>query len=227
MEASEHQPKEPTERQALLGFTPLAKVAIAASISMSLGLTALVIAQGFSDISAVKLVEQIAVVLLTVLVILGGFATLAIHLSDWRNPVTEEEFEKIVLQAEKLAKEGLAAEPLETEFMEELDPLDDHDFEKLVKDALDNLPKEFLNTLAHTPVVISDDGQAHHAYGLYQGATIAHPEIHDRIIIFRDTLRRDFGYNPNLLRSQVTRTVRHELAHHVGFDEPGVGSLGL
>ena len=41
-------------------------------------------------------------------------------------------------------------------------------------------------------------------------------------MIFRDTLRRDFGHDPELLRDQVTRTVRHELAHHVGFDELGV-----
>ena len=38
---------------------------------------------------------------------------------------------------------------------------------------------------------------------------------------------RDFGHDPELLRDQVTRTVRHELAHHVGFDEMGVRGLGL
>ena len=46
-------------------------------------------------------------------------------------------------------------------------------------------------------------------------------------MIFRDTLRRDFGHDPEQLRDQVTRTVRHELAHHVGFDELGVRGLGL
>ena len=49
----------------------------------------------------------------------------------------------------------------------------------------------------------------------------------DRIIIFRDTLRRDFGHDADLLREQVTITVRHELAHHIGFDELGVRDLGL
>jgi predicted Zn-dependent protease with MMP-like domain len=46
-------------------------------------------------------------------------------------------------------------------------------------------------------------------------------------VIFRDTLRRDFGHDPDMLRDQVTRTVRHELAHHVGFDELGVSRLDL
>jgi predicted Zn-dependent protease with MMP-like domain len=30
-----------------------------------------------------------------------------------------------------------------------------------------------------------------------------------------------------LLREQVEQTVRHELAHHLGWDEPGVRGLGL
>ena len=46
-------------------------------------------------------------------------------------------------------------------------------------------------------------------------------------VIFRDTLRRDFGEDPDMLREQVTRTVRHELAHHLGWDELGVRDLGL
>ena len=41
------------------------------------------------------------------------------------------------------------------------------------------------------------------------------------------TLRRDFGHDPDELREQVVRTVRHELAHHVGFDELGVSRLDL
>ena len=65
------------------------------------------------------------------------------------------------------------------------------------------------------------------AYGLYQGDTVARGNVHERIVIFKDTLRRDFGHDPDLLRDQVTRTVRHELAHHVGFDELGVSRLDL
>ena len=77
------------------------------------------------------------------------------------------------------------------------------------------------------PVVVSDKGRQAGAYGLYQGDTVARDNYHDRIIIFRDTLLRDFGHDPDLLRDQVTRTVRHELAHHLGADELGVRELGL
>ena len=56
---------------------------------------------------------------------------------------------------------------------------------------------------------------------------MARYDVPDRIIIYRDTLRRDFGHDPDLLREQVTITVRHELAHHLGADELGVRELGL
>ena len=81
--------------------------------------------------------------------------------------------------------------------------------------------------LDHVAVVISDKGRRHRAYGLYQGDTVARDDHSDRIVIFRDTLLRDFGDDPDELRAQVTRTVRHELAHHLGADELGVRELGL
>jgi predicted Zn-dependent protease with MMP-like domain len=37
----------------------------------------------------------------------------------------------------------------------------------------------------------------------------------------------DFGGDPVLLRAQVERTVRHEIAHHLGWAEAGVRDLGL
>jgi predicted Zn-dependent protease with MMP-like domain len=150
----------------------------------------------------------------------------AVRMAGWRDPVSEAEFDAIVLHSEELAREGLAADPEESEFME-LDPLDDADFEELVRDALDDLPDLLRNALQHVPVVISDGGRARGAYGLYEGSQSRREDTHDRIIIFRDTLRRDFGYDPQRLCDEVTRVVRHELAHHVGFDELGVSRLDL
>lgn len=81
--------------------------------------------------------------------------------------------------------------------------------------------------LETTPVLVSDLGREHGAYGLYIGDTVARDGYPDRILIFRDTLERDFGHDPDLLRAQITRTVYHELAHHLGWDEGGVRDLGL
>jgi predicted Zn-dependent protease with MMP-like domain len=131
-----------------------------------------------------------------------------------------------VRRSEQLARDGLAVEPGESEFLE-LDPLDDDDFAELVREALDELPDLLRNALEHVAVVISDDGRRRGAYGLYHGDGAHRDNVPDRIVIYRDTLRRDFGHDPELLRDQVVRTVRHELAHHVGFDEMGVHDLGL
>ena len=40
-------------------------------------------------------------------------------------------------------------------------------------------------------------------------------------MIFQDTLERDFGSDPDLLARRVDRTLRHAVAHHLGYNEPG------
>jgi predicted Zn-dependent protease with MMP-like domain len=155
-----------------------------------------------------------------------AMAAITTRLGDYQEPADEEEFELLVRQSERLARENLAAEPDEEEFLT-LDPRKPDDFEELVREALDDLPDLLRKALDHVPVVISDKGRRHRAYGLYQGDTIARDNHPDRIIVFRDTLLRDFGHDADELRAQVTRTVRHELAHHLGADELGVRELGL
>lgn len=101
------------------------------------------------------------------------------------------------------------------------------EFESLVADAIDRLPEEFQQVLARVAVVVSDLGTEAHAYGQYFGDGIARERYEDRIVIYRDTLERDFGHDRKLLAEQVEQTLRHELAHHLGWDEGGVGELGL
>jgi len=155
-----------------------------------------------------------------------GIAAITTRLADYQEPADEEEFELLVRRSEELARENLAAEPDEADFLT-LDPRRPEDFEELVREALDDLPDLLRKALDHVAVVISDKGRRHRAYGLYQGDTVARDNYPDRIIIFRDTLLRDFGHDADELRAQVTRTVRHELAHHLGADELGVRELGL
>ncbi len=101
------------------------------------------------------------------------------------------------------------------------------EFESLVADAIDRLPDEFQQVLAKVAVVVSDLGSDARAYGQYSGDGVARERYEDRIVIYRDTLERDFGADRDLLARQVERTLRHELAHHLGWDERGVGGLGL
>ncbi len=207
-------------------FGQLRRIGFAALIALSLGLVVIVVGEGFSSDGAVRAVEDLLLGIAAIAILTAIAASIAVRLAGWQQPESEEDFEEIVRRAEQLGREGLAADPDESEFME-LDPLNDDDFEELVRDALDDLPDLLRNALRHVAVVISDKGRRAGAYGMYEGDGATRDNYHDRIVIFRDTLRRDFGHDPELLRDQVVRTVRHELAHHVGFDELGVSRLDL
>jgi predicted Zn-dependent protease with MMP-like domain len=202
------------------------RVAAAAGFALCLGLTVVVFFQGFDPDYPMRLLEDIAVVVTGAVVIFGPVLWLALRMADWRNPEGEEEFERVVVRSEELARAGVEEEPDEEHW---LDPYDEHDFEELVRDALDELPPELRGPIerSNVAVMISDDGARRRAYGLYHGDGVARDNVPDRIVIYRDTLLRDFGHDPDALRAQVVRTVRHELAHHLGWDELGVRGLGL
>ncbi len=206
--------------------TPVRRIVMAAVVALCTGLGAVAVLGGLSTSPVLRGLEIVALVVVVASVVGGLVVAGALRLAGWRDPESETDFEAIVERSERLARDGVAAEPSESEFSE-LDPLDDDDFAELVRDALDDLPDLLRNALAHVAVVVSDDGRRRRAYGLYHGDGIHRDNVPDRIVIYRDTLRRDFGHDPELLREQVTRTVRHELAHHVGFDEMGVRGLGL
>ena len=195
-------------------------------LCLGIALTITTLVQGLAPRGALRVLELLGIIATGAVIAGLAIGLLVARLSDYQHPEDEAEFERLVVRSERLARENLAVEPDEDEFLE-LDPFDPVDFETLVREALDDLPDLLIKALERVPVVISDKGYKARAYGLYQGDTVARDNYHDRIIIFRDTLLRDFGHHPDLLRAQVTRTVRHELAHHLGADELGVRELGL
>jgi predicted Zn-dependent protease with MMP-like domain len=207
------------------GPPSLRRVVLCALAALSVGLGAITLLMGFSDSTPVRLLQGLAV-FGTGAAVLGAATVLTlIRLAGWREPESEEEFEAIVRRAEALAAAG-AMPPEGDEFDEEPSEADVA-FRALVRSAIDELPLEFHRALEHVAIVVANDGARYGAYGLYQGDTVARDHFHDRILIFRDTLERDFGHDPELLVQQVRRTVRHELGHHLGWDEPGVRRLGL
>src|SRR4051794_39155122 len=202
------------------------RIAFTTAICLAVALTVAVLLQGLSARGWLRALEVIAIVLTCAAAAALVIGLIVSKLANYQDPESEAEFDRLVVRSEALARENLAAEPDEGEFLE-LDPYNPVDFETLVREALDDLPDLLIKALDRVPVVISDKGRKVGAYGLYQGDTVARDNYHDRIIIFRDTLLRDFGHDPDLLRDQVTRTARHELAHPLGADELGVRELGL
>jgi predicted Zn-dependent protease with MMP-like domain len=158
---------------------------------------------GLGDLVAI-LVGALAIVLITAWAIVALIG----------REMPEPEFRRLVDRSEALAS---------------LPPPDrpPSEFDELVMQALDDLPERFRELVERTPVIVSSRGHEHRAYGHYIGGTVARDIYPDRIVIYQDTLERDFGHDPELLRAQVERTVRHELAHHLGWGEQGVRDLGL
>ena len=204
------------------------RILFSALAALTVGLGAVSLIAGFSDSFPVRLLQGIAVFAAGAVIVGGAVVVAMIRLAGWHDPESETDFEALVLRTERLAAEGSWDSWAEDEDDEDLfDPRNEADFKVLVRRAIDDLPLEFHRALEHVAVVVSDGGGRQRAYGLYQGDTVAQDYFHDRIVIFRDTLVRDFGHDPELLKAQVTRTVRHELAHHLGWDEKGVRGLGL
>ena len=132
--------------------------------------------------------------------------------------LSDEEFDRLVERVELSA----AAQPVP------LSGNGDH-FEQLVRDALTELPDFVQASLAdNVAVLISDDGAKRGYYGYYSGGTVGYGgDYNHTIVIYRDTLVRDFDRDPDELRRAVATTVRHELAHHLGASERRVAELGL
>ena len=215
------QSKPPTVRRVL--FSSL--------VALTIGLGAVSLIFGLSESFPLRLLQGIAIFAAGALIVGGAVVLVMIRLAGWRDPESEIDFEALVQRTERLASEGGWDDDEDYGDDEDdadlFDPYNEEDFKLLVRRAIDDLPLEFHRALEHVAVVVSDDGRRSRAYGMYQGDTVAQDYFHDRIVIFRDTLVRDFGHDPDLLRAQVTRTVRHELAHHLGWGEKGVRGLGL
>jgi predicted Zn-dependent protease with MMP-like domain len=207
---------------------------------LGIGLVSLVL-DGFASSPLLRLLQSISLWGLGTLVVITAVTLVIVRMGGWHDP--DEQFEALVERSEFLARSGADLDRQTNAFefaadeYQDLDLVDeDADFDALVRAAMDELPLEFHRALEHVAIIVSDsgavairdrDGRLRGAYGMYQGDTVAHDFFTERILIFRDTLLRDFGQDPELLRRQVRRVLRHELAHHLGWGERGVRNLGL
>jgi len=115
-------------------------------------------------------------------------------------------------------------------------------FEKLVADALDDLPEEIQQALDNVDVVIEDwpDGATLRRAGLrhptqlmgfYHGVPRTkrgrgyNLVLPDKISIYRRPIELRARTDKDV-RSIVQRVVRHEIAHHFGIDDARLQDLG-
>ncbi|MFH1746854.1 MAG: metallopeptidase family protein [Planctomycetota bacterium] len=119
--------------------------------------------------------------------------------------------------------------------------ISDEEFDRVVEEALAEVPEEFDNFLDNVLIEVQPlpDAKLQQKHdlpncllGLYIGRPLAekgpemvHATMPDRILIFRDNLRRVCRTRAQLLR-QIRVTVLHEIGHHFGMNEDQLRDLG-
>jgi len=113
-------------------------------------------------------------------------------------------------------------------------------FERLVVQALDDLPEEFLAALDNVDVVIEREPTREQRlaagvgggtlFGLYEGVPQTEREgygfvLPDKITIFQGPIMR-YARTHAEIREIVRDTVIHELAHHFGISDERLRELG-
>jgi predicted Zn-dependent protease with MMP-like domain len=106
-------------------------------------------------------------------------------------------------------------------------------FEDLVAQALDEVPRELAQLVDNVVVVVEDEPPAGEPelLGLYEGVPLTERDgwyagvLPDRITIYRlPTLR--ICDSPQDVIDEVHITVVHEIAHHFGIDDERLHQLG-
>ncbi|MHB8168713.1 MAG: metallopeptidase family protein [Thermoleophilia bacterium] len=108
-------------------------------------------------------------------------------------------------------------------------------FEKLVEEALGTLPDRFASRLENVSILVEDWAtpeqlakvnlkDPHRLLGLYEGIPLTerprgyYGVLPDRITVFRIPIE-EMSSTDDDIRSQVRKTVMHELGHYFGMDE--------
>lgn len=111
-------------------------------------------------------------------------------------------------------------------------------FEKVVRSAIERLPKRFLDALNNIAIVIEDRPGPRNKrcgrkllLGLYEGVPLnerAHdylPEAPDRITIFQKNIEKVCSSEKEMT-VEIRKTVLHEIGHYFGLTEQQLKRLG-
>lgn len=115
--------------------------------------------------------------------------------------------------------------------------MDRRTFDRIVDDALDELPEWVIERVDNLIVVVEErptreqDPDGEGLLGIYEGVSLAERGVDyygvapDRIVIFREPhLAMDLSVDE--MRAEVRKTVLHEVAHHLGIDDDRLHELG-
>jgi predicted Zn-dependent protease with MMP-like domain len=106
-------------------------------------------------------------------------------------------------------------------------PVDRERFEELVGEALDELPGWVRDAMNNVEVFVEDlpPPDQRELLGLYHGVPLSargsfySNVLPDTITLYRSTIMAVAGHDEAALRSQIKRTIAHEVAHHFGISD--------
>jgi len=111
------------------------------------------------------------------------------------------------------------------------------EFARVVDDSLAELPDWVKERIDNLAVVVEDDPTPNQdpggngLLGIYEGISLADRGVDyfgqapDRIVIFYRP-HMALGLDDHESRSEIRRTVLHEVAHHIGIDDDRLHELG-
>lgn len=116
------------------------------------------------------------------------------------------------------------------------------EFEKLVKEGIEAIPKKFLKKLNNVDIVIEDFPTSEQLaklkikkdsllFGLYEGIPQTKrwgysQVLPDKITIFKKSIEK-VARSKEEIKEIVKNTVWHEIAHHFGLDEKKIREIEL
>ena len=119
--------------------------------------------------------------------------------------------------------------------------MDSRRFERLVEQAIENLPEEFRERLENIDIVVEDTPtraqlrggkRGETLLGLYEGVPLTERGNNygfvtpDKVTVFQKAIE-SFCKNDNEIVAEVGRVVIHEIAHHFGISDARLEELGL
>ena len=106
------------------------------------------------------------------------------------------------------------------------------EFEAVVDAALEDLPEWVVDKVDNLVVVVEDDPppELGDVLGVYEGVALSERGEYfgvmpDRIVVFRQP-HLSMGLSGDQLRTEIRKTVLHELGHHLGIDDARLAELG-
>jgi len=116
-------------------------------------------------------------------------------------------------------------------------------FEEIVVEAIDDIPDTLWNVIDNVAVTVEEWptrrqiesvglGPGHTLLGLYEGIARTRRSSHyglvlpDKITIFRGPILQMCPPDEDAVRTQIRRTVLHEIAHHFGISDERLVELG-